>query len=66
MTISNTAISIKMLINDHHVYGAECILNSLAYACKDDKYLDRAALHKLLDRAIDRAEEEEKERMTWK
>ena len=66
MTIANALNSIRYLIKDHHVYGAECILNALAYACKDEKYLDRADLHRLLDRAIDRAEEDEKERLTWK
>ena len=57
-TIAKTHNSIKSNISQHHVYGAEVILNSLAYACKDEPYLGRDQLLTLLDRAITRAQEE--------
>lgn len=59
MTIAETSNSIKSVISQHHVYGAEVILNSLAYACKDEAYLGRDQLLTLLDRAITRAQEVE-------
>ena len=59
MTIAETSNSIKSVISQHHVYGAEVILNSLAYACKNEPYLDRDNLLTLLDRAITRAQEVE-------
>ena len=40
MTIAETDRTIKELIKEHHVYGAEAVINALVRASQDEPYLD--------------------------
>lgn len=57
MKIAETSNSIKSVISQHHVYGAEVIMNSIAYACYNEPYLGREQLHELLDRALEKVDD---------
>ena len=48
MTISQLDKELKQIIDDHSVYGAECIINALVRACDGKQYLDEYALHLML------------------
>lgn len=48
MTISQLDKELKQIIDDHSVYGAECIINALVRACDGKLYLDEYALHLML------------------
>ena len=48
MTISQLDKELKQIIDDHSVYGAECIINALVRACDGKQYLDESALHLML------------------
>lgn len=58
MTIAQLDKEIKPIIDDHHVYGAECIINALVRACDGKQYLDEDELHKLLSDAFKRKKED--------
>ena len=49
---------IKEIIDSHHVYGAECIINALVYACKDHDYLNEDDLVVMVKNAFNRRNEE--------
>lgn len=48
MTISQLDKELKQIIDEHSVYGAECIINALVRACDGKQYLDEYALHLLI------------------
>lgn len=58
MTIAQTDREIKELIDKHHVYGAETVINALVRACDGQDYLGRDAIVKMLDSAYARKENE--------
>lgn len=58
MTILSSIKEMKEIINKHSIYGVESLMNALVIACKDHPYVNREMLHKLLDTAIDRVEED--------
>lgn len=51
MTIAQVDKEIKDLINNHHVYGAEVLISALARASKNEKWLGKKDIHKLVDEA---------------
>lgn len=53
MTIAETDREVKDLVEKHHVYGAETIINALVRACDKKPYLGRAELIKLIDNAYE-------------
>ena len=59
MTINGAAKDMKEVIDNQSVYGVESLLNSLVYATKDNKWINREYMHKLLDHAYDMLEDEE-------
>jgi len=59
VTIAQTDREIKALINEHHTYGAETIINALARASKDEKFLGEDEVIVLVKSAFKRMREEE-------
>ena len=59
MTIAQTDREIKELINEHHTYGAESIINALARALNDEKFLGEEEVIVLVKSAFKRMKEEE-------
>lgn len=53
MTISQLDKELKQIIDEHSVYGAECIINALVRACEGKQYLDEYALHLLLKLSVE-------------
>lgn len=56
---NDLAVSIAMLdhtmqgiVDRHHVYGVECVINSLVRAIHGKPYLDRDAIIRMLDHAL--------------
>lgn len=62
MTIAATDNEVKKLIDEHHVYGAEVVINALVRASKGEPYLNETALVQLIHSAFRREEEENAER----
>jgi hypothetical protein len=56
MTIASTDKEINELINDHHIYGLESIINAVVRACKDEPYVNEDYIIKLVKSAYDREE----------
>jgi len=56
MTIASTDKEVKELINDHHIYGLENIINAVVRACKDEPYVNEDYLIKLVKSAYEREE----------
>ena len=52
MTIAQLDKELKQIIDDHSVYGAECIINALVRASNDNKWLTEDELHKLISDAF--------------
>lgn len=59
MTISQLDKELKSIIDNYHVYGAECILHSLIRACKDERYLGADEIRHILETVIKREQEED-------
>ena len=64
MTIAAANNEIKELINKHHVYGAEVLINALVRACDGTDYLSRAEVLKLLDSAYIKLKEEKEHELS--
>ena len=60
MKIAEIDREVKGVITEHSCYGAECIINALARAVKNDRWLTGSALHAMLDAAISREIDEVK------
>lgn len=54
MTIASTDKEVKELINDHHIYGLESIINAVVRACKDESYVNEDYIIKLVKSAYER------------
>lgn len=54
MTIAQTEGQITDLINEHSVYGVECIINAVARAGQKHPYISCSVLHGLVEAAYDR------------
>ena len=61
MTIAATDREVRNLIREHHIVGAEAVVNALARATKEEKYLDREAIIRMLDHELEWLEREKKE-----
>lgn len=48
MKICQLDKELNEIVSNHHVYGAECIINSLVRACIDENYLDFDDLCRML------------------
>lgn len=59
MTIRELDPTIKEVIENWHVYGAESVINALVRACKNQQYLGAEALHSMLECAIQHEIEKE-------
>lgn len=57
MTIAATDREIKGLIDDHHVYGAETVINALVRASANQPYLNEEAMIILVKNAFERLKE---------
>lgn len=55
---SNCDILVKQMIEQYHVYGAECIINALARASLNETYLDGNILSRMMEIAYEREERE--------
>ncbi len=60
MTIAATDREVKELIDKHHVYGAEVVINALVRASAKEPYLNEDFIIKMIKFAFDRLNEEEK------
>lgn len=60
MTIASSDKEIGELIKQMHIYGAETVINALARAAKNEPYLDKAAVIRLVNNAWDQIEDENK------
>ena len=58
MKIVDLDRTMKNIVDMYSVYGVECVLNALARACIDDKYLQADHLHRMLDYSINKAKED--------
>ena len=58
LTISSLDREIGALISQHHVYGAECVINALVRASKKESYLGQAAIVRMVGQAFKREEGE--------
>ncbi len=58
MTIQSASIEIEQLIDDHSVYAAECLIYDIAYAGRNNPYINCAVLHGLVEAAYDRMSKE--------
>ena len=56
--LAKTCFDIVDVIHEHHVYGAESIINSVVYAAKDEQYLDMPAIIKLVIHAFEMRDKE--------
>ena len=54
MTIAGTDREVRVLIKQHHIYGAETIINALVRAAQTEPYLTKDAIIKMVDRAFER------------
>lgn len=54
MKICELDKEISSIIKEHHVYGAECVINALVRACDGENYLNAHSLHTLIESAFDR------------
>lgn len=59
MKICELDNQIKSLVDEYHVYGAECVIVALVRACNGDKYLNAQSLHTLVESAFMRVDTEE-------
>jgi len=51
---SNCDQEIRGMLEQYHVYGAECIINALARAALNETYLDGNVLGRMMEIAYDR------------
>lgn len=49
MTIASAGEDIRELIDKHHVYGAEAVINALMRACEGRDYLTADDIKKLIE-----------------
>ncbi len=56
MTIAGTDRAVRELIKEHHVYGAETVINALVRATTDELYLGEDVLIRLIHKAYEREE----------
>ena len=56
MTIAGTDKAGRDLIKEHHVYGAETVVNALVRATTDELYLGEDVLIRLIHKAYEREE----------
>ncbi|MBO7733715.1 MAG: hypothetical protein J6S67_14215 [Methanobrevibacter sp.] len=61
MKICELDKELKGVIENHSVYGAECIINSLVRACKNEKYLNAQSIHTLVESAFGRLSEDQED-----
>lgn len=54
MTIASTDKEIKELINEHHVYAVETIINAVVRNCNNETYVDEDYIIKLVKSAYKR------------
>ena len=54
MTIAETDREIRELIQKHHVYGAEAVINALVRAAATEPYLTNYEILKILNNALER------------
>lgn len=58
MTIASASKEVQNLIDEHHVYAVECLINAIAYASEKEPYINCAVLHGLVEAAYDRMSHE--------
>lgn len=58
MTIAQIDREVESIIARYSVYGAECLINALVRAGKNQQYVDVDMLHKLIDEAARREKNE--------
>lgn len=56
MTIAGTDRAVRELIKEHHVYGAETVINALVRATTDELYLGEDVLIRMIHDAYVREE----------
>ena len=52
MTIAELDKELKVVIEEHSVYGAQAIINALVWSCKGKQYLEPSVLHALIEKAV--------------
>ena len=58
MTIASAEKEITELINEHHVYAAEVLINCIVRAGQNQLFINNAVLHGLVESAYDRLAKE--------
>lgn len=54
MTVASSSKEVKELIQNHHVYGAEAIINAVVFGSVGEAYIDKDVLKRMIDNAYDR------------
>ena len=54
MTIAGTDREVRVLIKQHHIYGAETIINALVRAAVTEPHLTKDAIIKMVEHAFER------------
>ena len=54
MTIAGTDREVRVLIKQHHIYGAETIINALVRAAQTEPHLTRDEIVSMVDHAFKR------------
>lgn len=56
MKIATADREIKEIIENHHVYGAEVLINAIVRAAKRQPYLGQREIQHMVERAFEREE----------
>lgn len=59
MTIAGTYKEVEGVVKKHHVYGAEAVINALVFGSVGEAYINKEALHRMIDSAYERLAWEE-------
>ena len=54
MTIASSSREVKELIQNHHVYGAEAVINAVVFGSIGEAYIDKEVLKRMIDKAYER------------
>lgn len=54
MTILSASKEIEQLINEHHVYAVESLINDIVYGSADEPYIDENVITTLVQSAYER------------
>lgn len=54
MQIVEIEREVKGVIREHHIYGAECLINELVRAAQEEPYLTKEAMFRMIESAFKR------------